>query len=258
MSGTLVSVYSPSASSVAAISLSTEFFAPGTHDLAVQRAGCAARRSGRHPWAASMARRGRSASASWPRASPRVARRSPCRVRAARRRTQSWPAGSPDAARRRRRRATATVVDASRRRRPRSCRPRAVHRLRADGRDGRRRIVDETTRYRLVIPWFGWLFALADAHARCASRAATTDAQPWWAPPDRLTPRQAQAARPARRGVDDRRVRQHAVHPDRQLRRRRLRHRRDAARASAASSCAAASCSPCRSRCSPTASAGGG
>ncbi len=30
MSGTLVSVYSPSASSVIAISLSTEFFAPGT------------------------------------------------------------------------------------------------------------------------------------------------------------------------------------------------------------------------------------
>ncbi|MEO7398904.1 MAG: MFS transporter [Ilumatobacteraceae bacterium] len=50
----------------------------------------------------------------------------------------------------------------------------------------------ETTEYRLDIPWFRWLFgwpvrrALRNGHAPTAAGA-----QPWWAPPDRLDPRQA-------------------------------------------------------------------
>ena len=60
-------------------------------------------------------------------------------------------------------------------------------------------------------------------HAAHDARRAPT---PWWAPPDRLDPRSADRARPARRGVDVVGVHQHAVHPDRQLRRRRLRRQR--------------------------------
>ncbi|MEP7115136.1 MAG: MFS transporter, partial [Ilumatobacteraceae bacterium] len=47
--------------------------------------------------------------------------------------------------------------------------------------------VDETTRYRIVIPWFGWLFALP---VRATLRHRPHDnAMPWWSPPDRLTQR---------------------------------------------------------------------
>lgn len=44
----------------------------------------------------------------------------------------------------------------------------------------------ETTRYRLAIPWFGWLFAwpVRMVLARRLSRL-------WWAPPDHITPRNA-------------------------------------------------------------------
>src|SRR5690606_32353849 len=44
----------------------------------------------------------------------------------------------------------------------------------------------ETTRYRLAIPWFGWLFAwpVRMVLARRLSRL-------WWAPPDHITPRHA-------------------------------------------------------------------
>ncbi len=47
--------------------------------------------------------------------------------------------------------------------------------------------VDETIRYRILIPWFGWLFALP---LRNTLRHRPPDgALPWWSPPDRLTPR---------------------------------------------------------------------
>ena len=49
--------------------------------------------------------------------------------------------------------------------------------------------VRETTRYRLSVPWFGWVFALPMRHAVRNRREAGT-AQPWWSPPDRLNERQ--------------------------------------------------------------------
>jgi MFS family permease len=49
--------------------------------------------------------------------------------------------------------------------------------------------VDETIRYRIVIPYFGWLFALP---VRGTLRHRPHDgSMPWWSPPDRLTPRHA-------------------------------------------------------------------
>ncbi len=55
----------------------------------------------------------------------------------------------------------------------------------------------ETTRYRWSLPWFAWLFALPVRWAIARRGAAPThDAHvhavptPWWAPPDRLDPRQ--------------------------------------------------------------------
>jgi MFS family permease len=49
----------------------------------------------------------------------------------------------------------------------------------------------ETTSYRLLIPWFRWLFAwpMRRLLLRRGSRLAA-GVQPWWAPPDRLDPRQ--------------------------------------------------------------------
>ena len=55
----------------------------------------------------------------------------------------------------------------------------------------------ETTRYRLAIPWFGWLFAIPVRAALGRRGAALTHTDhhgevpptPWWAPPDRLDPR---------------------------------------------------------------------
>jgi MFS family permease len=47
--------------------------------------------------------------------------------------------------------------------------------------------VDETIRYRIIIPWFGWLFAWP---VRSTLRHRPPDGtMPWWSPPDRLTPR---------------------------------------------------------------------
>ena len=49
--------------------------------------------------------------------------------------------------------------------------------------------VNEKIRYRLVIPWFGWLFALP---VRNTLRHRPADQSvPWWSPPDRLEPRHA-------------------------------------------------------------------
>jgi MFS family permease len=48
--------------------------------------------------------------------------------------------------------------------------------------------VDETIRYRIVIPWFGWLFALPIRNT-LRHRPHDDNAVPWWSPPDRLTQR---------------------------------------------------------------------
>lgn len=50
--------------------------------------------------------------------------------------------------------------------------------------------VRQTIRYRLGIPWFGWLFALPVRHTLRNPRA-TGDPSPFWAPPDQLNERQA-------------------------------------------------------------------
>ena len=75
---------------------------------------------------------------------------------------------------------------ARRRRRPRSTRPRArspTTTARSAATDDR---TVDTTSYRLVIPWFGWIFALADPRHACAAAAPGDGTQPAWAPPDRL------------------------------------------------------------------------
>ena len=47
--------------------------------------------------------------------------------------------------------------------------------------------VTQTIRYRIIIPWFGWLFALP---LRNTLRHRPPQAsRPWWSPPDRLSPR---------------------------------------------------------------------
>ena len=47
--------------------------------------------------------------------------------------------------------------------------------------------VDQTIRYRIIIPWFGWLFALPLRGT--LQRRPPDGTKPWWSPPDRLTPR---------------------------------------------------------------------
>ncbi|HQV58917.1 MAG TPA: hypothetical protein PKV27_12950, partial [Ilumatobacteraceae bacterium] len=47
-------------------------------------------------------------------------------------------------------------------------------------------VTRQQIRYRITIPWFGWVFWLPIRHA--LRRPGQT--MPWWAPPDRLTPRQ--------------------------------------------------------------------
>ena len=49
----------------------------------------------------------------------------------------------------------------------------------------------ETTRYRLTIPWFAWLFALPVRWTIQRRGAVHRSAPPWWAPPDRIDERQA-------------------------------------------------------------------
>ncbi len=49
----------------------------------------------------------------------------------------------------------------------------------------------ETTRYRLTIPWFAWLFALPVRWTLQRRGAVHRSAPPWWAPPDRIDERQA-------------------------------------------------------------------
>jgi len=50
-------------------------------------------------------------------------------------------------------------------------------------------VVRETTRYRLTVPWFGWVFAVPMRKAIRGRRDANSR-QPWWSPPDHLNERQ--------------------------------------------------------------------
>ncbi|MEP7047537.1 MAG: hypothetical protein ABI949_12695, partial [Ilumatobacteraceae bacterium] len=49
--------------------------------------------------------------------------------------------------------------------------------------------VDQTIRYRLAIPYFGWLFALPMRNA--LRHRPHHDTVPWWSPPDRMSQRHA-------------------------------------------------------------------
>ena len=49
--------------------------------------------------------------------------------------------------------------------------------------------VTQTIRYRLVIPWFGWLFALPMRNT--LRHRPPPASRPWWSPPDRMSPRHA-------------------------------------------------------------------
>jgi MFS family permease len=51
--------------------------------------------------------------------------------------------------------------------------------------------VTSTTTFELAVPYFGWLFALPARQG--LRRPPATRRQPWWAPPDRLDPRTAEA-----------------------------------------------------------------
>ncbi len=52
--------------------------------------------------------------------------------------------------------------------------------------------IRDTTSYRLIIPWFSWLFAWPVRRTlRRREFNGQTGIQPWWAPPDRLDQRQA-------------------------------------------------------------------
>ena len=55
--------------------------------------------------------------------------------------------------------------------------------------DDGRMAVTSTTRFRLAIPYFGWLFVLPVRHV--LGRPDRGHRQPWWAPPDRLDARAA-------------------------------------------------------------------
>ena len=96
----------------------------------------------------------------------------------------------------------------------------------------------------------------ARARSRRTRRRRTP--QPWWAPPDRLDAAPGAAARPARGGVDVRRRSPTRCSPRPSTSPPTTSASATSARASAASSSASASSSPCRSRSSPTGSAGGG
>jgi MFS family permease len=53
-------------------------------------------------------------------------------------------------------------------------------------------VLRETTEFRLTIPWFGWLFAYPVRRTIARrGKVYSHGIQPWWAPPDRLDPRQA-------------------------------------------------------------------
>ena len=216
MSGTFDSTYSPSASSVAAISFSTEFLAPGTTTSAAQRArtvhddllvgfvrgGGDGRRHGPPVWprycsacsgptCSGTARRPTAS-----RATPASARRPP---------VESCGRGPPT---RRRRPAPRATASSPRRRRRRA---RADRFAQAEGPftsyersvqvDGDQ--VVDTTDYRLVVPWFGWLFRWPIRCGAAPPLGRRRHSSRAWAPPDRLTAHHVRVARPAGRGVAD-------------------------------------------------------
>ncbi len=51
--------------------------------------------------------------------------------------------------------------------------------------------IEERTEFTLSIPWFGFLYVLPTKRALRHRPETTGGPQPWWAPPDRLSPRQA-------------------------------------------------------------------
>ena len=177
MSGTFVNVVTPSASNVAAISLSTEFFAPGTDHLSAEGAAAAHHDllcPGIHgtQYAPDVV------------GSQRIVRELP-----------------------------ATEANRARLFRPRDDFVKEVNDTerslttddplrftQADGpfvhyrRDVETRadVLRETTEFRLTIPWFGWLFAYPVRRTIARrGKGYSHGIQPWWAPPDRLDPRQA-------------------------------------------------------------------
>ena len=98
----------------------------------------------------------------------------------------------------------------------------AVHVVPAHGRTGRRR-VGRVHRVRLTIPWFGWLFRWPVRGAAAAGSISATGRggrRPTGSTRRQLLVLGLLAAASMSCGV-----RQHAVHPDGQLRRRRLRRR---------------------------------
>ena len=227
MSGTLVRWYVPSASSVVAISLSTEFLAPGT--VTTPASGPLPRTTmRRRRWeAARRARERPDRAGSWPTSMLRSVEPGGRIV------TRRWP---DDPAHR-------SLVEHPRddvlleqpepgvaRTRRHLIRPRggaAFTQAQGPFTAYRRTVVAdgdelvESTEFGVTIPWFGWLFRwpVRGVLARRISAQGLVGA----ARPAR--PDAAPGARPARRRVDERGVRQHAVHPDGQLRRRRFRRR---------------------------------
>ena len=230
ISGTLVSSYSPSARIVAAISLSTEFLAPGT---SIVPCSSPTRRTRIWPPGAAVCSRKRLTTDQYapvvlagghildrPARGPRP---SPHRRPDVARRPRTWPPRWPGPA-------TTSSSSGAVARRTRSSRPRAR----------------SSPISAVVEPAGGGTCARRPRSAgrcrgspgcspcRCAGRSpAAGDPDPaprrvhgghavvGAARPSR--PAALTRARPARRGVDVRGVRQHPVHPDRELRRRRLR-----------------------------------
>lgn len=103
--------------------------------------------------------------------------------------TQVWPAGSPRAL------AAEQPRDDLLRERPDGVD--AFEQEHGPFRDYRRTLhrgadgsVTEHIEYRLVVPWWGWVFQKPFRRALAEPRPAGS-ASPWWAPPDQLTARQA-------------------------------------------------------------------
>ena len=51
--------------------------------------------------------------------------------------------------------------------------------------------ITETTRYRLIVPWFAWLFHFPVRWTLSRRLAVHHGRSPWWAPPDQIEPRHA-------------------------------------------------------------------
>ena len=223
IAGTFDSRYLPSASSVAAISFNTEFFAPGTTTWPCR--GAAPRMTIRsestaHKYGPTTCRHRRR---SWG-----IDRRPAVASSRVTGRTDVAPvlAGGHDEAQR----ALTPATTSSKRS---SARPMArrrhspvqgpftsYERTTVDNAAS----VDETIRYRLVIPWFGWLFALPVRNTLRHRPRGPIDAVVVASRSFRATP--CRDPRTAGCRIDVGCVRQHAVHANCKLRRGRFRHRR--------------------------------